>query len=164
MSGHAVKKATSLSILKYLLGENGDLIKDLDLIEGTYAQTNEFQDIDGKFITLSLGSGSKGCDLTFNFNYVITKIVLKASAYYKYDTYNKIYRGDTDSALYSGETLLKDFSRTDVNNKPQEETIEVTFDESKHPTSFNLSVLDANQRVFINEMKIYYDVDSALLA
>ena len=152
------------SFVTWMNGENDNLIESLDLTEGTYAQTNEFQGTDGKFITLSLGSGSKGCDLTFNFNYAITKIVLRASAYYKYDTYNQIYRGDTGSALYSGETLLKDFSRTDTNNKPQEETIEVPFDESKHPTSFNLSVLDANQRVFINEMKVYYDLDSALLA
>ena len=144
------------SFVEWLNGENCDLVDSLDLVEGTYAQTNEFDGTDGKFIAFCLGSASKACDLTFNFNYPVTSIIIKASAYWKWDSYNQIFRGDTGSALYSGESLLKDFSRTDTNNKPTEETIVLTFDEKDEVTSFNLSVLDANQRVFINEMMITY--------
>ncbi len=127
----------------WLNGTDGDLFESVVLAKGTYAQLNEFDDIDGKFTTMCLGSGSKGCDLTFNFKYVVTSIELVASPYYKYDSYNKIYRGDTGSALYSGETLLKDFSRTDTNAKPENETISLEFDEKHEVKSFNLSILDS---------------------
>lgn len=143
--------------VSYING-NDDYLSNVVLGTGGYAQVQNFQTTKGydPYYTLCLGSGSKNCSLTFTFKYVITSITITAQAYWKYDTYNKVYNQDSVSKLYSNDDLLLDLTTTDKSVMPPEKTSTLTFDEKDNVKTLNLNVKEGKQRVFINKITVTY--------
>lgn len=148
-----------LSVLEpYFLDDDYQLLEDVETPEGYFSQINEFskrgeEDKVVPFTTLSLGSSSKYGELTFNFNYQITKVVVAAQAYHKFFSYTG-YSGwsiDEDCVLGINDNTL---SLPSAEEDEPEELIQ-TYDYEEGIDYLVLST-EGEGRVFVNSLEITY--------
>ena len=134
---------------------NDELLEDIVIKEGTYAQVNE---VFKGLTTFMLGSSKKEGDFTFNFNYTITEVKMGVQAYYNTFDYPTVgtVQADTNSVLYiNGREDKVDLTNDGTKATTEQEVIR-TFDASKDQRTLQLMSDQPKGRVMINYITITY--------
>lgn len=136
--------------------QDTDLLKDISIKEGCYAQVNE---IFSGFKTFILGSGKKDGNFKFTFNYNILNVKIGVQAYYNEYSYGTThgFSVDTDAKLtINNETTPVDLTTTVEDKATVEQTVERTYTVEDNQTTFELSNTSPKGRVCVNWIEITY--------
>lgn len=105
--------------------------------------------------TLCIGTASQAGSLVLNCKYNIVALDFKIQGYYKNDTYNGVYRMDTDSQITIAGTTYSMPNEATTGTGPTEERTE-HLDLTASTKALTIANSSDHQRAFLNELTVTY--------